>query len=115
MLVSVIDNTDKTIKYSMEYYPGDLPAKNSNNTDSWGYSNGSKQGANFYFPASYNGILYHGADKTPNLNSMRVGTLQKLKFPTGEEYEYITPGTGYVHPSEAVTCPRAWLIAFIVS
>lgn len=88
MLVSVIDNTDKTIKYSMEYYPGDLPAKNSNNTDSWGYSNGSKQGANFYFPASYNGILYHGADKTPNLNSMRVGTLQKLKFPTGEEYEY---------------------------
>ena len=88
----------------MEYYPGDLPAKNSNNTDSWGYSNEIKQGANFYFPASYNGILYHGADKTPNLNSMRVGTLQKLKFPTGEEYEYnyevptsMTPPTTVSH------------------
>lgn len=93
MLLSVKDDNDETFEYSMDYYAGDLPAKNSNDTDSWGYSNGIRQGANYYFPASYNGILYHGADKTPSLSHMRIGTLQKLRFPTGEEnvFDYETP------------------------
>lgn len=88
MLNSVMDTADKSIVYSMEYYAGDLPAKNSNDIDTWGFSNGVNQGAGYYFPASYGGTLYQGADKTPNLKYMCVGTLQKLRFPTGEEQSF---------------------------
>lgn len=92
MLLTVKDDNDENIKYSMDYYAGDLPAKNSNDIDSWGYSNGINQGANYYFPA-VGDVLYQGADKTPNIKYMRVGTLQKLRFPTGEEkiFNYETP------------------------
>lgn len=108
MLTSVFDTTDKSIVYSMEYFAGDLPAKNSNDIDTWGYSNGVNQGAGYYFPASYGGTLYQGADKTPNLEYMRVGTLQKLRYPTGEEqifeYETNTDKTPSVPISKKVTC-----------
>ena len=97
MLKNIVDASDANFNYSMSYYSGELPPKNSNDIDSWGYSNGIRQGANYYFPASYGGNLYAGGDKTPNLLKMRVGTLQKLTYPTGEEsvfnYEIITSTT----------------------
>ena len=97
MLKSIMDASDANFRYDMSYYAGDLPQKNSNDIDAWGYSNGVNQGANYYFPASYGKDLYTGADKTPNLQKMRVGTLQKITYPTGEEnvfnYEIITSTT----------------------
>lgn len=94
MLKSIVDVSDTNFRYSMSYYAGDLPQKNSNNIDAWGYSNGITQGANYYFPASYGGNLYTGSDKEPNLQYMKVGTLQEITYPTGEKnifnYDIIT-------------------------
>ena len=90
MLDSLTDCLDTSIKYNMAYYNDrQMPAKNSKNTDYWGYYNGRVQGKEYYCSASYNGQIYAGADKTGNLNYMRTGTLKSLTYPTGEKENYI--------------------------
>ncbi len=98
MLTHITDCLDTSIKYDMTYFDSPaLPAKNSKNTDYWGYSNGSNQGSDYYCPCSYNGQIYMGANKMGNLTSMRSGTLKSLTYPTGEtenfEYETLTSTT----------------------
>lgn len=90
MLNILTDCLDTSIKYSMTYYDDhSLPAKNSKNTDYWGYSNGKSQGSEYYCSASYNGQIFFGADKTGNLSFMRTGTLETLTYPTGEKESFI--------------------------
>ncbi len=69
--------------YSFGYINGILPPKNSRNTDSWGYSNGSSQGANYYPSAVYDNTVYAGGNKTPNEYRMSIGTLSSVTQPTG--------------------------------
>lgn len=89
MLDGVTDCIDTSIKYNMAYYTGSLPAKNSKDTDYYGYYNGKRQGENYYAPAYHNGNLYEGADKNGNLNYMRIGTLESITYPTGEKTSFV--------------------------
>lgn len=95
MLTDVTDVINPDIKYSMTYNEGqELPAKNSKNTDYWGYSNGVRQGEEYYCSASYDGKTYFGADKSSKLKYIRSGILNTVTYPTGEkttfEYETLT-------------------------
>ena len=60
-----------------------LPAKNTKNTDHWGYFNGTQQGEDYVCPAILNGTLYAGGDKEPRLGYTRLGTLESMTHPTG--------------------------------
>ena len=73
-----------SIGYSFSYDESrPLPAKNTKNTDYWGYYNGSNQGSNYVCPAVLNGELYAGGDKEPNLLYTKLGTLESITNPTG--------------------------------
>lgn len=92
-LTSISELNDAKIKYSFSYYNGDLPAKNSLNKDWWGYSNGGNYGANAYSECNPSSLgsghsYYSGASKNSNLNYLRVGTLQKITYPTGDSTEF---------------------------
>lgn len=73
---------DENYAYTFDYFPGNLPAKNSNNTDYWGYYNGVEQGPNYYCPVVYENILYPGADKRSRLEYTKIGTLKSISSPT---------------------------------
>ena len=73
---------DENYAYSFEYFPGSLPAKNSNNKDYWGYYNGIEQGSNYYCPIIYENRLYPGADKMSRLEYTKIGTLKSFSSPT---------------------------------
>lgn len=79
----------KTLTYKFSYFDGELPAKNSNNTDFWGYYNGKNFGA-VYYPMKYSdhdfrsfGANLTGADKRSSLNHTRIWTLNKIEYSTG--------------------------------
>lgn len=82
-LIGFQNSLDENDNYSFTYIEGDLPAKNSNNTDYWGYYNGSSQGSEYYCTADYGGKIYKGADKTTRLSYMSIGSLKGIRYPTG--------------------------------
>lgn len=80
--LSLTDPSDANFSYTFSYFGGSLPAKNSKNTDYWGYYNGVDQGADYYCPMKYNGKLYDGADKSSHFEYMSIGTLESFTVPT---------------------------------
>ncbi|MGJ3234672.1 RHS repeat domain-containing protein [Marivirga sp.] len=71
--------------YKFEYYDGaNLPPSDSKEQDFWGYFNNND--SNTLIP-EYKTDLYHFymglADRKPNLFYTRLGTLQKITYPTG--------------------------------
>lgn len=81
-LTSLSDPSDEDNYYTFSYIDGQLPAKNSKNTDYWGYYNGIDQGADYYCPLSYIGNVYYGANKTANFEYMKIGSLSSFTHPT---------------------------------
>lgn len=75
--------------YGFGYLEGDLPKKNTRNTDYWGYYNGSSQGVNFYPSTVHNGTIYTGGDKDPDFNFMKRGTLETILWPTGGTTRFV--------------------------
>jgi len=75
---------------SFNYITGDLPAKNSKNTDYWGYNNGANYGANYVMGFSTNdgtfnhGFNFGGTTRTGNFNFLKIGTLSSIHYPTGD-------------------------------
>lgn len=67
-----------------------MPAKNSNNTDYWGYYNGRKYGSDYYTGVYYENIKYPGVKKDANPEYTGTYTLTGIKYPTGgnEIFEY---------------------------
>ncbi len=89
-LDSVIDMRDPNKRYVLDYYPGTLPPKNTNNTDFWGFPNGINQGAEYYCALQTpDGRVYPGADKAPVLSEARKGALRSITSPTGNTTEFI--------------------------
>ncbi len=88
--------------YEFIYNEGNLPAKNSKNTDYWGYYNGTSQGSEYYCTAQYSDKIYKGSDKTPRLNYMKIGSLQGIKYPTGELTRFTYETNNYM-PSLATS------------
>lgn len=82
-LVKLIDGSGANGTYEFNYADGILPAKNTKNTDFWGYYNGSIQKMDYYSSTVFNGRLYNGGDKEPNFQYMKIGILESVKYPTG--------------------------------
>lgn len=74
--------------YSFNYFEGSMPAKNSKNTDHWGYHNGSNYGEDYYASIAYYPYVLSGATKTSNLNYLQIGTLKEIVYPTGGKTTY---------------------------
>lgn len=72
--------------YEFDYYGGGtFPAKNSTGQDFWGYNNGASSNTNLIPPfddGTYS-VNSTGANRNPNLTNARVGTLEKITYPTG--------------------------------
>ena len=60
-----------------------LPAKNTKNTDFWGYYNGSKQDSDYVCPVVIDSVLYTGGDKRTDTLYSRLGMLVSMTCPTG--------------------------------
>lgn len=113
MLKSVVDDYNPSFRYDMTYYPGNLPAKNCKNTDIWGYYNGIEQGDEYYSAGQYEDTSFSGANKSSNFESMLIGTIKTLSYPTGEvstfEFEPIIGQIGsYTETVEGLTTLHAF-------
>ena len=83
-LEAVKDALADSIGYGFTYdESGQLPAKNTRNTDYWGYFNGSTQGKDYVCPVVMDGLLYTGGDKEVSFQHMRLGTLLSMTNMTG--------------------------------
>ncbi len=79
------DVSDTNNQHQFTYNEGYLPAKNSKNTDFWGYYNGKSFESEYYCTVTYNGKSYKGADKASKFNYMKIASLQSITYPTGEK------------------------------
>jgi len=83
-------NSDETfVTTNFEYFTDqNLPQRNSNQQDYWGYYNNNT--ANTLIPKTNNrnGYNYDGADKTPYENKTKANILKKIIYPTGGSIEY---------------------------
>lgn len=86
-LSKLSDSNDTTFNYKFSYNEGNLPAKNSKNTDYWGYYNGISQNSSYYCTAKYNNAVYAGANKHSQLSSMKIGSLRSIRYPTNKTIE----------------------------
>jgi len=82
----VYENSEKGYRFS--YFEGTLPAKNSKNTDYWGYYNNGRYGANYcakvnFYPRNLDGVL-----KNSDLSYLKIGTLNRITLPTGGNVSY---------------------------
>lgn len=82
-LDAVTDVSDANQRYTFSYFGGILPAKNSKNTDYWGYYNGQNYGGDYYCSAFFNNTYYKGANKKSSLTHLKAGMLQSIQYPTG--------------------------------
>lgn len=85
--------TDSTTDNAYEFsYSEDysLPAKNTKNTDYWGYYNGKNYGADYAIGIWCNNRMYPGVTKEANLLYAKTGTLTSITHPTGgvSRFEY---------------------------
>ncbi|MDW3193956.1 MAG: DUF6443 domain-containing protein [Cytophagales bacterium] len=77
--------------YDFHYISGDLPRRGSFGQDYWGYYTGRDTSPtlipyNAYFD-QYN-TTFQGANRTPNFQFAKRGTLKKITYPTGGTSEY---------------------------
>ena len=94
-LQKVTDNLKPGAEWSFGYISGNLPAKNTKNTDYWGYYNGSSQGDAFYSSTTYNGVNYPGGNKETNFQYMKAGTLESITQPTGGRVKFTYEANRY--------------------
>lgn len=75
---------NEVLENQFEYYETpSLPSRESEEQDHWGYYNGSGN-SNTLIPAmTVLGSLYPGADREPNENNTKAGSLKKITYPTG--------------------------------
>lgn len=89
-------------RFSYNTNNGILPDKNSYAQDFWGFYNGKNNndivpaGTSFpplkhtLIPATISFMQLEAADRTPEEQMMKIGTLSKITYPTGGIHEYIT-------------------------
>lgn len=100
-LQKVTDYLAPGADWNFGYISGELPGKNTKNTDYWGYYNGSSQGAAFYCPTVYEGKTYSGGNKESNFQYMKAGTLETITQPTGGQVKFTYEANKYAdnaHP-----------------
>jgi YD repeat-containing protein len=96
-LDSVVENAympsgEQILVSAFEYY-GDkyLPNKKSFSSDYWGFYNGKNNGSPI--PLTYDSYhIFGSADKTPNAEFAKYGTLKRIIYPTKGNTEFIWEG-----------------------
>ncbi len=89
----LINDTDYEFEYYGESEGKALPPRFSFKTDYWGMYNGKNNNTELnYFTILHAGEVFHfsGADKKPDINFAKTGSLKKVKLPTGgsQSFEY---------------------------
>lgn len=70
--------------YKFEYNEDHtFPAKNTKNTDYWGYCNGSNQGQDYVCPVIVNETFYAGGNKEADPDYTNTGILNAITYPAG--------------------------------
>jgi len=93
-LDSIVENPytqseERKLLSSFEYYGNKyLPNKKSYNSDYWGFYNGKNNSSPI--PLTYDSYhTYGSADKTPNAEYAKFGTIKKITYPTKGNTEFI--------------------------
>jgi hypothetical protein len=92
--------------YKFYYYEmPSFPKRFTRSQDHWGYYNGKDNSTTSLPRVAYGNILLEGADRNPEENSMKVGTLKSLTYPTGgsthfefQAHDYATMNTVFQWP-----------------
>jgi hypothetical protein len=95
-LLPITDNTFDTIRYSFNYYDNlnGLPPRLGNGQDHLGYYNGANNPYLLPYSLPNDSVnwntSYAVADRNPNANAAKAGTLVRVTYPTGgyQEFEY---------------------------
>lgn len=103
-LLSVHDQLTPGYIYTFTYNEGQMPPKNSNDTDYWGYYNGRRQ-YEIYYPAGItsDGTVYNGGDKRVSLAATQLGVLSSIQYPTGGTTSFEYESNTYTGPSQNYT------------
>ncbi len=87
-LLSIHDSSMEN-PYRLTYYENHpLPAKNSKNTDYWGYSNGREYGGKYCIGVYYNNEEFDGYKKDADFDYAISGTLHRITYPTGGYHDF---------------------------
>lgn len=89
---------DTTCCYQFDYYDGNLPAKNSNSTDYWGFYNGRNLEGQYYYPVIFRGKKYAGGDRTPSFEHTQYSTLKSITVPTKGKTSFTYEANEYSVP-----------------
>ncbi|GAB5524078.1 MAG: hypothetical protein Roseis2KO_19500 [Roseivirga sp.] len=88
--VKQTDGTTELPGYEFDYVSGSIPAITSNSQDFWGYYNQAPNTGGL-IPKYKTSSVYvdGGADRTASLSRTKIGTLEKITYPTGGHSEFI--------------------------
>lgn len=75
-------------KYSFSYNSRNLPSKQSNAIDHWGYYNGAVTNQGLIPTIHYQGMDYYGAERNTNPYYVAAGMLEKIDYPTGGNTQF---------------------------
>lgn len=100
-------------RYSFTYESGSLPSRESYAQDFWGYYNGKSYNQtlipkNYYYDTE--NVNFAGADRSPDFDFGKIGSLIKIKYPTGGTTEFgFRPhmSAGPVHSVTSLSVPGA--------
>ncbi|MBI3221290.1 MAG: hypothetical protein HYZ44_17400, partial [Bacteroidetes bacterium] len=112
--VQEISSTNETLPpYQFEYFNiNELPCTTSKSQDHWGFYNGNASTTLIpqqFFINQYNTVVnLIGSDRSPNFNYAKIGTLNKIKYPTGgwTELTFESNEYGYRMSSGEVNDPK---------
>ena len=104
ILTEVNDLTDSSLptQHKMEYYHfDDLPLRNSNAQDHWGFYNNNI--ASSMIPQIPLSRVFEWADREPDAEKSKYGILTKITYPTGGNtvFDYEAHDFGYFKTNEA--------------
>nr|WP_315417569.1 hypothetical protein [uncultured Pedobacter sp.] len=100
-----MDN-DVRNRHLFRYIPGELLAKNSNNKDYWGHHNGKVYGEEYYVGVSNSTSIYYGANKSANIDFMKMGTLNEIVYPTGGSTTFVYEANTFNKSDFNLTVPE---------
>jgi YD repeat-containing protein len=87
--VKQTDGSTELPGYEFDYVTGNIPAITSNSQDFWGYYNQATNTGGL-IPKYKTSSVYvdGGANRTPSLSRTKIGTLEKINYPTGGYSEF---------------------------
>lgn len=87
--VKQTDGTTELPGYEFDYFAGNIPVITSNSQDFWGYYNQAPNTGGLIPKYKTNSVhVDGGADRAPSLPRTRIGTLEKITYPTGGHSEF---------------------------